>query len=169
MSRWSSCRRAAILLGDFERSAPTHVYSEPETTPQDTEPEPASPSASGGRRDRAPGISCQVARTHQRDWALKLITAFRPDVIVRQYHFPIPHFDSIESLNIPSVQSVLLYGAGFAQLSDEDAAATDQTFGNLLFVRERRCATIFMVAGVCPRIASQQFASASIWRSGTNK
>jgi hypothetical protein len=52
---------------------------------------------------------------------LKLFTAFHPDVIVRQYHFPIPEFELIERLKIPSVQSVLLYGAGFAQMNDDGA------------------------------------------------
>jgi glycosyltransferase involved in cell wall biosynthesis len=106
------------LLGDFERSAPTHVYSESSPTAQQR---------SSNRllqmiRQRAQKAPSRVSdrTSHQHDWALELIDAFRPNVIVRQYHFPIPHFDPIETLDIPSVQSVLLYGAAFAQLGDED-------------------------------------------------
>ena len=76
--------------------------------------------SSGAGRTKHLGTRYQVARKSTRDWALKLVSAFRPDVIVRQYHFPIPQFDLVETLNIPSVQSVLLYGAGFAQMSDDE-------------------------------------------------
>jgi glycosyltransferase involved in cell wall biosynthesis len=106
------------LLGDFERSAPTHVYSESETTLQERSPNRLLQVIRRKAHKAEPQFSGRGA--HQCDWALELITAFRPDVIVRQYHFPIPHFDPIESLNIPSVQSVLLYGAGFAHVGDED-------------------------------------------------
>jgi len=115
------------LLDDFKRHAATHVYSESEVPQEDSVRAPEMESilnrfARGLRKkpheptlDR---VSIRLAK--QRDWAVKLITAFQPHLIYRQYHFSIPHFDSLEGLNIPSVQPVLLYGVAFAHLSDED-------------------------------------------------
>ena len=112
-------REGGDLLAEFESSAPTHVYPEPDAAPQ-TRPPNRILQLLGRKADRAPGNPLSGRADAQRDWALKLVTAFRPDVIVRQYHFPIPEFESIETLKIPSVQSVLLYGAGFAQMNDDD-------------------------------------------------
>lgn len=106
------------LLGDFERSAPTHVYSGSETTAQERSPNRLLQVLRRKAHETRPQVSGREA--HQREWALELINAFRPNVIVRQYHFPIPHFDLIETLDIPSVQSVLLYGAAFAHVGDEE-------------------------------------------------
>ncbi len=112
-------REGGDLLSEFESSAPTHVYPEPDPATQ-TRPPNRILQLLGRKADRAPGNPLSGRADAQRDWALKLVTAFHPDVIVRQYHFPIPEFESIETLKIPSVQSVLLYGAGFAQMNDDD-------------------------------------------------
>jgi glycosyltransferase involved in cell wall biosynthesis len=115
------------LLDDFKRHAATHVYSESEV-----------PQEYSVRAPKMEGILYRFARglrkkphestldratirlAKQRDWAVKLISAFQPDLMYRQYHFSIPHFDSLEGLNIPSVQPVLLYGVAFAHQSDDD-------------------------------------------------
>ena len=112
-------REAGDLLSEFERSAPTHVYPEPGAVAEARPPNRIL-RLLGRKADRAPGTPLPGRADAQRDWALQLVSAFRPNVIVRQYHFPISQFDSIESLEIPSVQSVLLYGAGFAQMNDDD-------------------------------------------------
>jgi glycosyltransferase involved in cell wall biosynthesis len=112
-------REDGDLLSEFQSSAPTHVYPETRAATPARAPNPFLKLL--GRRSKQPSGNPLPGRAEiQRDWALKLVSAFRPDVIVRQYHFPIPQFDCIETLNIPSVQSVLLYGAGFAQMSDDE-------------------------------------------------
>lgn len=107
------------LLADFESRAPTHVYSEQKTPATDRTPNRLLKLLR--QKTRTPdGTQLSDCATHQGNWALKWINDFKPNVIVRQYHFSIPHFDPIETLDIPSVQSVLLYGAAFAQLGDDD-------------------------------------------------
>ena len=112
------------LLDEFKRSAPTHVYSEQIYSEQNEARKDGILSRLARHLQKnVRGSSRHQASSHQaqqRDWALKLITSFRPELIFRQYHFPIPHFDSIETLNIPSVQPVLLYGVAFAHLSDDE-------------------------------------------------
>jgi glycosyltransferase involved in cell wall biosynthesis len=114
------------LLDYFKRCAATHVYSE-QIHPEKKEGRKEGILSRFARllqKDVRRGSSRHQASSDQaqkkRDWALKKIMAFRPDLIFRQYHFPIPHFDSTETLNIPSVQPVLLFGLAFAHLSDDD-------------------------------------------------
>jgi glycosyltransferase involved in cell wall biosynthesis len=106
------------LLGDFERSAATHVYSESNPAQEQTQNQLLQLLRQKAHKESPSQLSSRAA--HKGNWALELINAFQPNVIVRQYHFPIPHFGPIETLDIPSVQSVLLYGAAFAQLGDDD-------------------------------------------------
>ena len=112
------------LLDDFKRGAATQVYSEQiYSESNETREDGILNRLARHLRKKVHGSSRQQAlsdQAQQRDWALKKITAFQPDLIFRQYHFPIPHFESIETLKIPSVQPVLLYGVAFAHLSDDD-------------------------------------------------
>lgn len=112
-------REGGDLLSEFESSAPTHVYPETGATAPARAQNPFIQFLGRGP-SKTSGNPLSGREEIEREWALKLVSAFRPDVIVRQYHFPIPQFDLVETLKIPSVQSVLLYGAGFAQMSDDE-------------------------------------------------
>ena len=86
------------LLTEYRRYAETHVYS------------PSRFSSTRWMR-RLSSLTRRIERRRSRAWALELVQQFKPDILVRWYHYDIPQFHAIDQFVLPCIQITFQRGS----------------------------------------------------------
>lgn len=116
------CPRPGVMVEQYRRYMPTHIFSETASTPMDKVRERVVGSrlVPSSLRTLAYLWSKRAEKTHQRQWALDLMRDFQPDLLVFQHNVAMPHYEDLDGLEVPSVQQIAWPWSWLVHLSDSD-------------------------------------------------